>query len=66
MADYTTTQNSNSGSWIIGGIVVVLILLFILFASSGPVPGIDPETVPGPDGTPLVEPAQPIAPATAD
>ena len=62
MADYTTAQSSSTGGWIIGGIVIVLLLLFVLFANSGPAP----EGAVGPDGTAIVEPVQPLAPATTD
>ncbi len=63
MADYTHIQKTSSTNWIIGAIVVVLILLFVVFAG-GSGTGTDDAAV-GPDGTPLLAPAATPEPAPA-
>ena len=62
MADYTTVPKSGSQGWIIGAIVVVLVLLYIVFAG-GTAPTGDATLQPG--TTPISEPAPAAVPAPA-
>ncbi len=63
MADFTNTQKSGSMGWIIGAVVVVLVILYIVFAGTSD-PGTG-TTVVLPDGTPTVEPATSAVPLPA-
>ncbi len=62
MADVTNVQDRNRGrnrrGWLIGGVIIILSLLYIAYAGSG-APTADDGA-----GLPIAEPA-PISPATA-
>jgi len=60
MADITTIQKTNAKGWIIGAIVVVLVLLYVVFAG-GSAPTGDATLQPG--ATPAIEPAPAVDPA---
>lgn len=64
MVDYTSSRTGSSGIWIfVAAAVVVLLLLYALFAGSNVGTEMDPVVIGTPDSAPIVEDVVPAAPA---